>query len=104
MYFFPFNLPELIKLKLTHYRRLRTNLSRMIYSYGMKQRRCGAGNRGMLPNRNKIDVVKRTQVGIAGGGIIGLSAALELADAGLRVTVFERGRAMAEASSAAAGM
>lgn len=41
---------------------------------------------------------------IAGGGIIGLSAALELASAGLQVTVFEHGRAMAEASSAAAGM
>ncbi len=41
---------------------------------------------------------------IAGGGIIGLSVALELADAGLRVTVLERGRAMSEASWAAAGM
>ncbi len=43
-------------------------------------------------------------VGIAGGGIIGLSAALELAGAGLRVIVFERGRVMKEASWAAAGM
>lgn len=41
---------------------------------------------------------------IAGGGIIGLSAALELAQAGQRVTVLERGRAMKEASWAAAGM
>ena len=41
---------------------------------------------------------------IAGGGIVGLSAALELARAGLKVTVFERGRAMGEASGAAAGM
>jgi glycine oxidase len=48
--------------------------------------------------------VNHTGVAIAGGGIIGLSAALELASAGLQVTVFERGRAMAEASSAAAGM
>ncbi|MBV8114842.1 MAG: FAD-dependent oxidoreductase [Silvibacterium sp.] len=48
--------------------------------------------------------MKRTEVAIAGGGIIGLSAALELADAGLRVTIFDRGRGMAEASSAAAGM
>jgi len=39
-----------------------------------------------------------------GGGIIGLSAALELAAAGLQVTLFDRGRAMGEASSAAAGM
>ncbi|MBV8674313.1 MAG: FAD-binding oxidoreductase, partial [Acidobacteriaceae bacterium] len=48
--------------------------------------------------------MKHTEVAISGGGIIGLSAALELADAGLRVTVFDRGRAMGEASSAAAGM
>ncbi|QNI33319.1 FAD-dependent oxidoreductase [Alloacidobacterium dinghuense] len=41
---------------------------------------------------------------IAGGGIIGLSTALELAGRGLRVTVLERGCAMAEASWAAAGM
>lgn len=48
--------------------------------------------------------MNHTEVAIAGGGIIGLSAALELAGAGLEVTVFERGRAMAEASGAAAGM
>jgi glycine oxidase len=48
--------------------------------------------------------VKHTDIAIAGGGIIGLSAALELAGAGLQVTVFERGRAMQEASWAAAGM
>ena len=41
---------------------------------------------------------------IAGGGIIGLSVALELASAGLQVTILERSQAMAEASSAAAGM
>lgn len=41
---------------------------------------------------------------IAGGGIIGLSIALELASEGLRVIVLERGRAMSEASWAAAGM
>ena len=41
---------------------------------------------------------------IAGGGIIGLSVALELARHGLRVRVVERGRPMAEASWAAAGM
>jgi glycine oxidase len=48
--------------------------------------------------------VNHTEVAIAGAGIIGLSAALELAAAGLQVTVFEQGRAMAEASGAAAGM
>jgi len=48
--------------------------------------------------------VNHCEVGIAGGGIIGLSAALEFAAAGLQVTVFERGRAMAESSWAAAGM
>lgn len=41
---------------------------------------------------------------IAGAGIIGLTAALELASAGLRVVVFERGQAMRESSWAAAGM
>jgi glycine oxidase len=41
---------------------------------------------------------------IAGAGIIGLTAALELASSGLRVVVFERGRAMRESSWAAAGM
>ncbi len=54
--------------------------------------------------RNKIDVVKHTEAAISGGGIIGLSTALELAAAGLEVTVFEQGRALAEASGAAAGM
>jgi glycine oxidase len=48
--------------------------------------------------------VKTVDVAIAGGGIVGLSVALELAMSGLRVQVFERGRAMAEASWAAAGM
>lgn len=41
---------------------------------------------------------------IAGGGIIGLTTALELAAAGHRVTVFDKGEAMSEASRAAAGM
>ncbi len=44
------------------------------------------------------------KVVIAGAGIIGLSLALELADAGMEVTVLEQGRAMREASWAAAGM
>ncbi len=41
---------------------------------------------------------------IAGAGIIGLSLALELHDHGARVTVFDRGAALSEASAAAAGM
>jgi len=48
--------------------------------------------------------VSSTDVCIAGGGIIGLSIALELAGRGLRVTVLERGQPMMEASWAAAGM
>jgi glycine oxidase len=41
---------------------------------------------------------------IAGGGIVGLATALELRAAGRRVTVFDRGETMCEASRAAAGM
>lgn len=41
---------------------------------------------------------------VIGGGIIGSSIALRLAQAGLRVFVFDRGPAGGEASSAAAGM
>jgi glycine oxidase len=41
---------------------------------------------------------------VAGGGIIGLSVALELARTGFRVRVLEKGRVMEEASWAAAGM
>lgn len=45
-----------------------------------------------------------TTVGIAGGGIIGMSAAWRLVQAGLRVTVFEKSKIGMEASWAAAGM
>lgn len=45
-----------------------------------------------------------TDVVLAGGGIIGLSTAFYLAQTGARVTVLERGKAMNEASWAAAGM
>jgi len=48
--------------------------------------------------------MQQADVAIAGAGIIGLNAALELASAGLRVVVFERGYAMRECSWAAAGM
>ena len=41
---------------------------------------------------------------IIGGGVIGCSIALRLAEAGLKVTLVERGRAGCEASRAAAGM
>ncbi len=44
------------------------------------------------------------EVAIAGAGIIGLATALELADAGFLVTVFDRGRSMEASSWAAAGM
>lgn len=43
-------------------------------------------------------------VAIAGGGIIGLTTAMELAAAGCKVTVFDQAEAMSEASRAAAGM
>lgn len=48
--------------------------------------------------------MEKADVVVAGGGIIGLSCALELGLAGYRVVVLERGRAMSEASWAAAGM
>lgn len=48
--------------------------------------------------------MSRLDVAIAGGGIIGLATALELAAAGRKVTVFDKGEAMSEASRAAAGM
>src|SRR5215467_2431330 len=47
---------------------------------------------------NSADVI------IAGGGIIGVSIALELGERGLRVLVLDRGEPGQEASSAAAGM
>jgi glycine oxidase len=48
--------------------------------------------------------VETVDVIVAGAGIIGLTTALELAQNGFRVRVLERGRAMGEASWAAAGM
>ena len=48
--------------------------------------------------------VETAEVIVAGGGIIGLTTALELARNGFRVRVLEKGRAMSESSWAAAGM
>lgn len=48
--------------------------------------------------------MEHADIAIAGAGVIGLAAALELADAGRTVAVFERGEAMRESSWAAAGM
>lgn len=48
--------------------------------------------------------MKPADVAIAGGGIIGLSTALELSISGLSVAVFDRAEAMSESSRAAAGM
>jgi glycine oxidase len=45
-----------------------------------------------------------SDVAIAGGGIVGLATALELAPTGCKVTVFDQSEAMSEASRAAAGM
>ena len=55
-------------------------------------------------SERKITDMKSADVAIAGGGIIGLSTALELATTGRKVTVFDRREAMSEASRAAAGM
>ncbi len=41
---------------------------------------------------------------VIGGGVIGCSIALRLAEAGLKVALIERGRVGCEASRAAAGM
>jgi glycine oxidase len=49
-------------------------------------------------------VTTTTDIAVVGGGIIGLATAWRLAQAGLSVTLIERGNVGQEASSAAAGM
>ncbi len=61
----------------------------------MSRRRRGVARRRAAPIAD---------VAIVGGGIIGCAVARELASAGARVTLFERGEPGREASSAAAGM
>ena len=51
-----------------------------------------------------VEAMKTDDVAIVGGGIMGCSVALRLAQRGVRVTVVERAIPGAEASSAAAGM
>lgn len=58
-----------------------------------------AGNTPSLPSHLPLQPVV-----IAGGGLIGLSIALELARRGVAATVLERGQALQQASWAAAGM
>jgi len=55
-------------------------------------------------NTSSNQIVSSVDVCIVGGGIVGLSLALELKSHGLSVLVLEKGQAMHEASWAAAGM
>src|SRR6185312_1141618 len=79
---------------------------------GKQQRRSGTGDgsrrRAIAAYRNsqrdKIDSVHSSEIIIAGGGVAGLSIALELRRRGAHVLLLERGTPGREASSAAAGM
>lgn len=57
----------------------------------------------MTPSTATVAATEPADVAIVGGGIVGCSTALELARAGLRVAVFERGQPNAEQSSRAWG-
>jgi glycine oxidase len=56
------------------------------------------------PTCSPLESQRYEKVIIAGGGLIGLSIALELHQRGIPATVLETGRVMAQASTAAAGM
>src|SRR5262249_48735494 len=68
---------------------------------GADRRRVARRRGPSLPRRAGS---RRMKVLVVGGGIIGCAAAYELARAGCRVTVFERGTPGGEASTAAAGL
>jgi glycine oxidase len=74
----------------------------IVTAISLKGNAKGAYARSASPKYNGS--MSTADVIIAGGGIIGLSTALELAAKGLRVTVLERHTSMSEASWAAAGM
>ena len=52
----------------------------------------------------KPQAQRNPDVVVIGGGIVGSSIALRLAEVGLKVSVYDRGEPGGEASSAAAGM
>jgi len=65
--------------------------------------RSGNGNVGLITEATPIsyndDLPKRADVVVIGGGVIGVSSALCLAEAGLAVALFEKGRVAGEQSS-----
>mgnify|MGYP001185359979 FL=1 len=65
--------------------------------------RSGNGNVGLITEATPIsyndDLPERADVVVIGGGVIGVSSALCLAEAGLTVALFEKGRVAGEQSS-----